>query len=156
MNRSGSGSRHPKKGGRIMATTFMDPHDVPKIPGTEGWERMYPYQYQFSREDPERAAFESSQIWFYDGLHYPRASLSLRPHMGRSVVSGALSIQHPSLHHPARHGNRSPDRERLRLHQSRGRCRTRRTFRRGYLSSWSGPATISRIGTGFTRTGRRR
>ena len=54
-----------------MANTFTDPHDVPTIPGTEGWERMYPYQYQFSREDPERAAFESSQIWFYDGLHYP-------------------------------------------------------------------------------------
>lgn len=54
-----------------MANTFMDPHDVPHIPGTEGWEKMYPYQYQFSREDPERAAFESNQIWFYDGLHYP-------------------------------------------------------------------------------------
>jgi pyruvate,water dikinase len=54
-----------------MAKKFMDPHDVPQIPGTEGWERMYPYQYQFSKEDPERAAFESSQIWFYDGLHYP-------------------------------------------------------------------------------------
>ena len=54
-----------------MAKSFMDPHDVPQIPGTEGWEKMYPYQYQFSREDPERAAFESSQIWFYDGLHYP-------------------------------------------------------------------------------------
>ena len=54
-----------------MAKTFMDPHDVPAIPGTEGWEKLYPYQYQFSKEDPERAAFESSQIWFYDGLHYP-------------------------------------------------------------------------------------
>lgn len=54
-----------------MAKKFMDPHDVPQIPGTEGWERMYPYQYQFSKEDPERAAFESNQIWFYDGLHYP-------------------------------------------------------------------------------------
>jgi pyruvate,water dikinase len=54
-----------------MAKTFMDPHDVPTIPGTEGWEKFYPYQYIFSREDPERAKFESSQIWFYDGLHYP-------------------------------------------------------------------------------------
>jgi pyruvate, water dikinase len=54
-----------------MAKKFMDPHDVPVIPGTEGWEKMYPYQYQFSKDDPERAAFESDQIWFYDGLHYP-------------------------------------------------------------------------------------
>jgi pyruvate, water dikinase len=54
-----------------MTTGFMDPHDVPTIPGTEGWEKLYPYHYTFSREDPKRAAFESSQIWFYDGLHYP-------------------------------------------------------------------------------------
>ena len=28
---------------------FPVPHDVKAatIPGTEGWERMYPYQYQF-------------------------------------------------------------------------------------------------------------
>ncbi|MCX5816890.1 MAG: PEP-utilizing enzyme [Proteobacteria bacterium] len=55
----------------MAGKTFMDPHDVPTIPGTEGWEKLYPYQYQFSKDDPERAAFESSQIWYYDGLHYP-------------------------------------------------------------------------------------
>jgi pyruvate,water dikinase len=54
-----------------MANKFMDPHDVPQIPGTEGWEKMYPYQYHFTKDDPERAAYESSQIWYYDGLHYP-------------------------------------------------------------------------------------
>ena len=55
----------------MAATTFMDHHDVPVITGTQGWERMYPYQYQFSKDDPERESFESSQIWYYDGLHYP-------------------------------------------------------------------------------------
>lgn len=54
-----------------MSNSFMSPHDVPAIPGTEGWERLYPYHYQFSKDDPERAAFEESQLWFYDGLHYP-------------------------------------------------------------------------------------
>jgi pyruvate,water dikinase len=54
-----------------MGSTFLDPHDVPTIPGTEGWERMYPYHYQFTTDDPARAQFESSQLWFYDGLHYP-------------------------------------------------------------------------------------
>ena len=54
-----------------MSKKFMDPHDVPTIPGTEGWERMYPYQYQFTKDDLKRATFESSQIWYYDGLHYP-------------------------------------------------------------------------------------
>jgi pyruvate,water dikinase len=52
---------------------FKSPHDIPTIPGTEGWERMYPYHYQFSKEDPERAEFEENQLWFYDGLHYPEA-----------------------------------------------------------------------------------
>ncbi len=54
-----------------MSSKFMDPHDVPVIPGTEGWEKMYPYQYQFSTDDPERTAHESEQLWYYDGLHYP-------------------------------------------------------------------------------------
>ena len=54
-----------------MAGTFMSPHDVPRIPGTEGWERMYPYNYQFSKDDPERSAHESNSLWYYDGLHYP-------------------------------------------------------------------------------------
>ncbi len=54
-----------------MTDKFMSPHDVEAIPGTEGWERLYPYHYQFSKDDPDRAAFEESQLWFYDGLHYP-------------------------------------------------------------------------------------
>jgi pyruvate,water dikinase len=54
-----------------MANGFMSPHDVPAIPGTEGWEKLYPYHYQFSKDDPARSAFEESQLWFYDGLHYP-------------------------------------------------------------------------------------
>ncbi len=90
-----------------MATRFMDPHDVPVIPGTEGWEKMYPYQYQFSREDPERSAFESNQIWFYDGLHYPEPhypfdliwdeawSLALSQYNTRHfMVPPALGIDH--------------------------------------------------------------
>ncbi|MEW6267242.1 MAG: PEP-utilizing enzyme [Thermodesulfobacteriota bacterium] len=51
--------------------TFQNPHEVEKIPGTEGWERMYPYQYQFVTDDPERKAYEDRMFWFYDGLHYP-------------------------------------------------------------------------------------
>ncbi len=50
---------------------FLDPHDVPVIPGTEGWERMYPYHYQFTTDDPARSERESKQLWYYDGLHYP-------------------------------------------------------------------------------------
>jgi len=49
-----------------MAVKFLDPHDVPAILGTDGWEKMYPYQYHFSKDDPERAAYESGQIWYYE------------------------------------------------------------------------------------------
>ncbi len=50
---------------------FPNPHDLKTIPGTEGWERMYPYQYQFVTDDPERKQYEEQTFWFYDGLHYP-------------------------------------------------------------------------------------
>ena len=50
---------------------FPNPHEISTIPGTEGWERMYPYQYGFSTDDPERKEYEENTFWFYDGLHYP-------------------------------------------------------------------------------------
>jgi pyruvate,water dikinase len=52
---------------------FPDPHEVKAktIPGTEGWERMYPYQYQFVTDDPVRKGYEKETFWFNDGLHYP-------------------------------------------------------------------------------------
>ena len=53
--------------------SFTDPHDVPDIPGTEGWRDMYPYYYLFSKEkESERAQYESSKLWYYDGVHYPQ------------------------------------------------------------------------------------
>ena len=55
-----------------MATLkFPGPHEVGTIPGTDGWQRMYPYQYSFSTDNPERTEYENSMFWFYDGLHYP-------------------------------------------------------------------------------------
>jgi len=55
------------------AMKFPVPHDVKAkiIPGTEGWERMYPYQYQFVTDDAQRNQYEKDTFWFYDGLHYP-------------------------------------------------------------------------------------
>lgn len=50
---------------------FPSPHSIETIPGTEGWERMYPYQYPFVTDDPERKEYEEQSFWFYDGLHYP-------------------------------------------------------------------------------------
>ncbi len=50
---------------------FPDPHEIPTIPGTEGWERMYPYHYLFTTDDPERKAYEKGMFWFNDALHYP-------------------------------------------------------------------------------------
>ncbi|MEW6349774.1 MAG: PEP-utilizing enzyme [Thermodesulfobacteriota bacterium] len=50
---------------------FPSPHEAEKIPGTEGWERMYPYHYQFSTDNADRKKYEEGMFWFYDGLHYP-------------------------------------------------------------------------------------
>jgi pyruvate,water dikinase len=50
---------------------FPAPHDVETIPGTQGWQRMYPYNYPFSTDSAERTKYESEMFWFYDGLHYP-------------------------------------------------------------------------------------
>ncbi|HEY0479794.1 MAG TPA: PEP-utilizing enzyme [Kofleriaceae bacterium] len=52
---------------------FPVPHQVSTaaIPGTEGWERMYPYHYQFVTDEPTRQQYERDGFWFYDGLHYP-------------------------------------------------------------------------------------
>jgi len=56
---------------------FMDPHDMPTIPGTEGWERMYPYYYRFvpKNTDAEMEKYESSQMWFVDNLHQTKPLL---------------------------------------------------------------------------------
>lgn len=50
---------------------YAKPHDIETIPGTEGWERMYPDHHQFVTDDPERKKYEEESFWFYDGLHYP-------------------------------------------------------------------------------------
>jgi len=78
---------------------FPVPHDVKAktIPGTEGWERMYPYQYQFVTDDPTRKQYEKEMFWFYDGLHYPEP-LYPSTHLGRGLVPGAVAVQQPHLH----------------------------------------------------------
>jgi len=50
---------------------FPNPHEAEVIPGTEGWERMYPYHYMYSTDNPDRTKYEENMFWFYDGLHYP-------------------------------------------------------------------------------------
>jgi pyruvate,water dikinase len=56
---------------KMADNKFPDPHEIEAIPGTEGWERMYPYHYQFSTKDKERTEYEKNTFWFNDGLHYP-------------------------------------------------------------------------------------
>ncbi len=51
--------------------SFPNPHEIEAIPGTEGWERMYPYHYFFTTKDKEREAYENNLFWFNDALHYP-------------------------------------------------------------------------------------
>lgn len=51
--------------------SFQSPHEIEAIPGTEGWERMYPYHYLFTTKDKERKEYEENAFWFNDALHYP-------------------------------------------------------------------------------------
>ncbi len=52
---------------------FKFASEIKQIPGTSGWERMYPYYYQWATDkDPERKKYEESVLWYYDGLHYPK------------------------------------------------------------------------------------
>ncbi|NNF98306.1 MAG: PEP-utilizing enzyme, mobile region [Desulfobacteraceae bacterium] len=55
----------------MVAEKFPSPHEIETIPGTEGWERMYPYHYQFTTDDKERTEYEKNMFWFNDALHYP-------------------------------------------------------------------------------------
>ena len=55
----------------MSKSKFPNPHEVETIPGTEGWERMYPEHYRFTPEYKERAEYEQNNFWFQDALHYP-------------------------------------------------------------------------------------
>lgn len=54
-------------------TAFPKPHEIGPVPGTEGWERMYPDYYQFVTDDPERMKYEEEALWFFNGLNFPEA-----------------------------------------------------------------------------------
>jgi pyruvate,water dikinase len=48
--------------------SFPAPIEVPAPHGAEGWQSMYPGYLLFSEEN---AAWESSQFWYWDGMHRP-------------------------------------------------------------------------------------
>ncbi len=105
--------------------------------------KMYPYQYHFTKDDAE-AAYESSQIWYYDGLHYPEPHypfdliwdeawyLALSQYNTRHwLIPPAMGIDHRIVNgyvyiSPVAVAN--PD-----------------DIPRGFLISWSAPGTISEL-----------
>lgn len=44
--------------------TFPLPSEIDDIPGTQGWQSMYPYFTRFQPEDDQR-------FWFYNAMHFP-------------------------------------------------------------------------------------
>lgn len=55
----------------VTERKFPSPFEVlekERIPGTEGWERMYPYFYLFSEE---RREYDEKMLWFWDAMHSP-------------------------------------------------------------------------------------
>ena len=96
------------------------PHDVKAqtIPGTEGWERMYPYQYRFVTDDPVRNQYEKETFWFYDGL-LPRAAAIRSTRSGtRPGSSRCRQFNNRIFMVPPVRRRRPPDDQRLRLHIS--------------------------------------
>lgn len=72
---------------------FMDPHEVPPVRGTEGWEEMYSYYLLFSKDDPKRAEYESSRFWFRDNVHLPDPMYPLDPNLACDMnFSGIAAI----------------------------------------------------------------
>jgi pyruvate,water dikinase len=45
-------------------TSFPLPSEIPDIPGTDGWQEMYPY---FTRVQPD----DDQRFWFYNSMHFP-------------------------------------------------------------------------------------
>ena len=43
---------------------FLLPSEIRDVPGTEGWESMYPYFTRFRPEDDK-------VFWFYNAMHFP-------------------------------------------------------------------------------------
>lgn len=81
---------------------FPSPHEVPAVPGTEGWERMYPYFYTFTTEDKEMQEYENKMLWYYDGLHYPKFNEALskleNSEKGREWIKFFKDNQYPWFH----------------------------------------------------------
>ena len=80
--------------------SFPSTHEVPTIPGTEGWQRMYPYFYTFTTEDKEMQEYENKMLWYYDGLHYPEPIP--RPHLDEAWYVGLSQNNSRMFSVPAR------------------------------------------------------
>ena len=50
--------------GQQRQNPFPLPSEIGGVPGTEGWETMYPYYTRFRPEDDRR-------FWFYNSMHFP-------------------------------------------------------------------------------------
>lgn len=48
--------------GKIRSFTL--PSQLADVPGTDGWQSMYPYYTRFQPEDDQR-------FWFYNAMHFP-------------------------------------------------------------------------------------
>jgi len=50
--------------GKPERASFPLPSEIEDVPGTEGWEAMYPFYTRFRPEDDRR-------FWFYNSMHFP-------------------------------------------------------------------------------------
>ena len=126
---------------------FPVPHDIKAktIPGTEGWERMYPYQYQFVTDDPVRNQYEKDTFWFYDGLHYPEPLYPFDTIWDEAWFLALSQFNNRIFMVPPVRG---VDHRMINGYPTSPRCRsrTRRKSAAACPTSWSAPATTTRTG----------
>ena len=84
---------------------FMNPYDVPAVPGTEGWEEMYPYYVLFNRDVPSRMESEAGRFWFRAAVHVPDPLYPLDSNLSCSLhYDGMCALANRTLQSPVMRG----------------------------------------------------
>lgn len=69
----------------VRGKKFPSPFEVETIPGTEGWQRMYPYHIVFSEE---RKELEEKKFWYWDSMHWPGPKYPFEQIVGDALMIG--------------------------------------------------------------------
>ena len=69
---------------------FPSPFEIPTLPGTEGWERMYHYGWQFTGA---RREFEEKMFWLWDAMHFPEPMYPIESYVEQVCLTALNAYQ---------------------------------------------------------------